>query len=256
MLLVILGGLGFPTLTGISSFVLATLRREPNRRISIHIRVVLISSAVLLLAGAILFWLLESKGALGALDWKSQWRESLFHSVVSRTAGFNTLALSELTGAALFLTIVLMWIGASPNSTGGGIKTTTATLALLNIYALASGRNKVELFRRRIPDTAVARAFSATLLSLLYIALALFSLLISEEGRGFKFESLLFEVVSAVSTVGLTTGVTPNLSDAGKAIVICSMVIGRVGFLSVMVALTKPRPQTTYDYAEESILVS
>jgi hypothetical protein len=109
-----------------------------------------------------------------------------------------------------------MWIGASPSSTGGGIKTTTATLALLNIYAIASGRNKIELFYRRISELAITRAFSTALLSLLYIATALFALLITEQEKDFSFEAMLFEVVSAVSTVGLSTGITPQLSDAGK----------------------------------------
>ncbi|MGQ9805241.1 MAG: TrkH family potassium uptake protein [Chlorobiales bacterium] len=256
IVLLVIGGLGFPVLSSFSTWVMGKILRKPNVRLTIHARIVLIASGVLLVVGTVGFWILEGGRNLYPFTAFEQFTQALFHSAVSRTAGFNTLDIASFSTATLFFTIILMWIGASPSSTGGGIKTTTATLALLNIYAIASGRNKIELFHRKISDLAITRAFSTALLSLLYIATALFVLLITEQARGFSFEALLFEVVSAVSTVGLSTGVTPQLSDAGKVVVIFSMLIGRVGFLTVVIALTRKRADANYDYAEESVLVS
>ncbi len=256
VVLVVIGGLGFPVLSSCTTWLVGKLLRKPNVRLTVHARIVLIASAVLLMIGTIGFWILEGGRNLYSFTAFEQFTQALFHSAVSRTAGFNTLDIASFSSATLFFTIILMWIGASPSSTGGGIKTTTATLALLNIYAIASGRNKIELFHRKISDLAITRAFSTALLSLLYIATALFVLLITEQERGFSFEALLFEVVSAVSTVGLSTGITPHLSDAGKIVIILSMLIGRVGFLTVVIALTRKRTDANYDYAEESVLVS
>lgn len=256
IVLLVVGGLGFPVLSSCASWVVGKLLRKPNVRLTVHARIVLIASFALLAVGALGFWALEGERNLYPFTAFERFTQALFHSAVSRTAGFNTLDIASFSTATLFLTIVLMWIGASPSSTGGGIKTTTATLALLNIYAIASGRNKIELFHRKISDLAVTRAFSTALLSLLYIATALFLLLITEQERGFSFEAMLFEVVSAVSTVGLSMGITPQLSDAGKVVIILSMLIGRVGFLTVVIALTRKRAEADYDYAEESVLVS
>lgn len=254
--LVIVGGLGFPALSSLSSWAWRKATGKRGGRLSLNAKIALVASAALLLVGTAGFWALESGGALASFSTVERLTQSLFHATVSRTAGFNALDVASFSVATLFLTIVLMWIGASPGSTGGGIKTTTAALAILNIYAIASGRNKIELFRRRVPDLAITRAFSAALLSFLYIAAALFLLLLTEQDKGFAFEAMLFEVVSAASTTGLSMGITPQLSDAGKIIVICSMIIGRVGFLTVAIALTRRRPDVNYDYAEESILVS
>ncbi len=256
IVLLVVGGLGFSVLSSCSSWVVGKVLRKPNVRMTVHARIVLMASAALLIIGTVGFWALEGPRTLYPFTPFEQLTQALFHSAVSRTAGFNTLDIASFSTATLFFTIVLMWIGASPSSTGGGIKTTTATLALLNIYAIASGRNKIELFHRRISELAITRAFSTALLSLLYIATALFALLITEQEKGFSFEAMLFEVVSAVSTVGLSTGITPQLSDAGKIVIILSMLIGRVGFLTVVIALTRKRAEADYDYAEESVLVS
>jgi potassium uptake TrkH family protein len=256
IVLLVIGGLGFPVLSSCTTWIIGKVLRKPNVRLTVHARIVLTSSAFLLVAGTAGFWMLEGGRNLYPFTAFEQMTQALFHSAVSRTAGFNTLDIASFSTATLFFTIVLMWIGASPSSTGGGIKTTTATLALLNIYAIASGRNKIELFHRKISDLTITRAFSTALLSLLYIATALFVLLITEQERGFPFEALLFEVVSAVSTAGLSTGITPALSDAGKLVIIFSMLIGRVGFLTVVIALTRKRVEVDYDYAEESVLVS
>lgn len=254
--LVVIGGLGFPALASVSGLVLAKLRREPNARLSIHAKLVFLTSAVLIGLGTVGIYALEASHALKEMNiWEGLFT-SCFHSVITRTAGFNTLNIGTLTTPTLFLIVALMWIGASPSSTGGGIKTTTAALAILNIVAIASGKTKIELFRRRIPDRVITRAFSTALLSLLYIVIALFILLITEQEKNFKFEALLFEVVSAVSTVGLSMGITSELSDAGKLVIVISMLVGRVGFLNVIIALMRQQSSASYDYAEETVLVS
>ncbi|MCS7014209.1 MAG: potassium transporter TrkG [Chloroherpetonaceae bacterium] len=256
MSLVTIGGLGFPALSSLSHYVQALLRRLPQARLSLHAKLVFITSSLLIVIGTVGFFCLEHANTLRDATLSSQLLDSLFHSIIARTAGFNTLNVGQFTTPTLFFLVALMWIGASPSSTGGGIKTTTAALALMNIVAIASGRNKIELFRRRVPDRVITRAFSTALLSLLYIVAALFVLLLTEQEKSFRFEALLFEVVSAVSTVGLSTGITSQLSDAGKLVLTVSMLIGRVGFLNIIIALTRPRIHSSYDYAEETVIVS
>jgi len=256
MCLVVIGGLGFPALASLSGFVFAKLRREPNARLSIHAKLVFLTSAILIGLGTVGIYALEASHTMKEMSIGEGLFAACFHSIVARTAGFNTLDIAALATPTLFLIVALMWIGASPSSTGGGIKTTTAALAILNIVAIASGKTKIELFRRRIPDRVITRAFSTTLLSLLYIVMALFILLITEQEKNFKFEALLFEVVSAVSTVGLSTGITSELSNAGKLVIIVSMLVGRVGFLNVIIALMRQQSRASYDYAEETVLVS
>lgn len=215
-------------------------------RLSLHTKIVLVTTGALLLLGTAGIFLLEADGEISIV-------EALFHSVSARTAGFNTVDIGSLAPATLFLLVFLMWIGASPGSTGGGVKTTTAALAFLNIRAIASGRNRVEVFGKQVASSAIVRAFSTALLSFGFIATAVFILLLSERQN---FLDLLFEVVSAMSTVGLSTGVTPTLSIVGKIIIILSMFFGRVGLLAVVVAFTRRREEGSYEYVPENVLVT
>jgi potassium uptake TrkH family protein len=249
--LIVLGGIGYPVLTNVGA---AIWRRNGLRtRLSLHTKLVLITTAILLVGGtAGLYWL-EQDRLLHGLDWEKRILVSLFHSVSARTAGFNTVDIGALSAPALFFVILLMWIGASPGSTGGGIKTTTAALSFLNILAIASGRNKVEIFRKRVSDIAITKAFSTVLLSFVFVNTAVFFLLLTERA---PFEAILFEVVSAASTVGLSTGLTPHLSDMGKVIIILCMFVGRVGYLATVIALTRHRFEGRYDYTEENVLVT
>jgi Trk-type K+ transport system membrane component len=146
-----------------------------------------------------------------------------------------------------------MWIGASPGSTGGGIKTTTVAISLLNIHSIASGRNRVELFRKKVSDASITKAFCTLILSFIFIQVAVLFLLLTEK---FSLEAVLFEVVSALSTVGLTMGITSNLSTIGKAIIVATMFVGRVGLLAVVMALTRKREDEGYEYTSENVLVT
>lgn len=245
MMLVVLGGLGFPVLSNLGASFMQRAG-SVQARLSLHTKIVLVTTGALLLLGTAGIFLLEADGEISIV-------EALFHSVSARTAGFNTVDIGSLAPATLFLLVFLMWIGASPGSTGGGVKTTTAALAFLNIRAIASGRNRVEVFGKQVASSAIVRAFSTALLSFGFIATAVFILLLSERQN---FLDLLFEVVSAMSTVGLSTGVTPTLSIVGKIIIILSMFFGRVGLLAVVVAFTRRREEGSYEYVPENVLVT
>jgi Trk-type K+ transport system membrane component len=253
MVLVVIGGLGYPVLLNLGTLLRIRSGTFIQRRLSVHTKLVLSTTTFLLVAGSIGFFLLEQDNTLRGLSFGRQLMASLFHSVSARTAGFNTVDIGALTAPTLFFVMVLMWIGASPGSTGGGVKTTTIALALLNILAIASGRNTVEVFKRRVSDISIVKAFSTVLLSFSFIALAFFCLLLSERA---PFEALLFEVVSAASTVGFSTGLTPQLSGTGKFIIILCMFVGRVGFLATIVALVRHRFEGRYDYTRENVFVT
>ncbi|ANT65656.1 MULTISPECIES: TrkH family potassium uptake protein [Prosthecochloris] len=279
MVLIILGGLGFPVIANINAVVTHRLRmrftREPSDelvvenaesihalrqeklrerkvRLSLHSKLVLFVSALLIILGTFGVFLLERHGVFAGMSLQWQLFYSLFHSVSARTAGFNTVDIGAFSMPALFFLALFMWVGASPGSTGGGIKTTTLALALLNIFAIVSGRNRIELFRKQVPAAAVVKAFSTVILSVFYIALALFVLLLTEP---FSFRELLFEIVSAVGTVGLSTGITAGLSSAGKLVVVFSMFVGRIGLLSVMSAVIRQKSYGRYTYTEENVMI-
>ncbi|KAA0253696.1 ATPase [Acidobacteria bacterium ACD] len=247
MVLVTAGGLGVPVLAGLAGLL---ARRE---RLSVHTKLVLVTSGILVVLGTLGIAAIEASRSFAALSPGRGLLAALFLSVSSRTAGFNTVEMAALSPATLFLVVFLMWVGGSPASTAGGVKTTTLALSVLNIHAIASGKNRIELFRRQVSPLSVARAFSTALLSFVVVGVALFALLLVERA---PFLDLLFEVISAVSTVGLSTGVTPTLSWIGKLVVVALMLGGRVGLLGVVIALTPPARVTPHEYASSDVLVT
>ena len=252
--LVILGGVGFPVFTNIIDGINRILLKQRTLfRLSIHTKLVLVTSAVLLLIGTVGLFQLEQGSAFSAYAPIDQWVISFFHSTIARTAGFNSVDIASLTLPSLFLIILLMWIGASPASTGGGIKTTTFAVALLNLRSIVTGRRSVEVFGKQIPAHVTTKAFSTVLLSLLYMVAALFALLITEQH---PFELLLFEVVSAMSTVGLSAGITAQLTTEGKYIIVATMIVGRIGFLAFILALIPKRRQPEYEHITEEVLIT
>ncbi|HEX9828977.1 MAG TPA: potassium transporter TrkG [Bacteroidota bacterium] len=251
--LVIVGGIGFPVLKNLGALLRPKASDALQRRLTVHSKLVLLTSFVLIAGGAAAFYLLEADSTLLQFSEPRKIFVSIFHSVTARTAGFNSVDIGALAAPTLFIMTLLMWIGASPGSTGGGIKTTTFALSLLNIYAIASGRNRVEIFKHKVADIAVVKAFSTVVISFFIINGALFLLLLTES---LPLQSLLFEVVSALSTVGLSTGITPQLTSAGKMTIILCMFVGRVGLLAVLVAITKQRDGHHYDYTQENVLIT
>ena len=178
----------------------------------------------------------------------------LFTAATPRTAGFNIADMDALAFPTIMLTIFLMWIGASPNSTGGGIKTSTFAIALLNTLSLARGQTKVEVFQREIADISIRRAFSIMWLSLLVIGTGV--TLISYNQPELDLIKVIFECFSAYSTVGLSLNLTADLSTFNKLVVSVIMFVGRVGMLTIFIALLKNRYQRNYRYPTEEITIN
>lgn len=243
--LIILGGLGFAVVLEIYN-----LRR--TRRLSVHARLVLRVTAALILVGTVLFALLEWRHVLRDLPWYGKLLASYFQSVTPRTAGFNTVDMGALGDATAFLLIMLMFIGASPGSTGGGIKTTTFGVLGVTVCSLATGKEDVELMRRRIPPWQVYKALTVFLLSIALVILVSLLLCITEQSR---FLVALFETTSAFGTVGLTMGLTPHLSAVGRVLIILTMFAGRLGPLTLACALAQRRRRSAVRYPEEKIMV-
>lgn len=242
--LIIVGGLGFTVLTDIFN----------PRRYTLHARVVLVTTGALILVGTALILALESTNAktLGALPWGDRVLAAFFQSVTPRTAGFNTVDTGSLREPTLMLLITLMFIGASPGGTGGGIKTTTFVVPMAVILSMLRGRPDPELFRRRLPPMAIYKALTIALLSLALVV-ATATLLASVEDL--RFIAALFEIVSAFGTVGLSTGITPGLGTAGRIIVMGTVFVGRIGLLTVAFALTRRQRPANYRYPEERVYV-
>jgi trk system potassium uptake protein TrkH len=177
----------------------------------------------------------------------------LFQAVTARTAGFNTLPIDELTVPAVELLILLMVIGASPGSTGGGMKTTTVAVLFLTTLATLRGKARVEAFRRTLPWTVINQAYATFFFSIAVMTLSFFILTVTETH---SFLDLFFEEVSAFATVGLSRGITSSLSATGKVVIIMSMFVGRVGSLTFGVALAHQVSTTAYEYPTEAVMVS
>jgi trk system potassium uptake protein TrkH len=230
--LIILGGIGFLVLAELAGWL--TSRRRRRRPLTLHTRIVLATTGILLLAGTILFALLEWHGALGRLDWPWKLVNAFFQAVTPRTAGFNTVPMAGLAGATVLVLIVLMFIGASPGSTGGGIKTSTAAVILFAIRAFVRGREHVEVGGRTVSSPTVVRAVVLVALSAAVVVVGLFLLLLTQS---VPFHSLFFETVSAFGTVGLSIGATSQVDDAGKLVLVAVMYVGRVGPLTLILLL-------------------
>lgn len=255
--LIICGGIGFPVMLDLQRNRRGTWR-EMWFRFHLHTKVMLIGTAVLLTLGTVLFAVLEWDGTLAPMPLGEKLLVSFFQSVTCRTAGFNTVPITGLTNATLFIMVLLMLIGAGPCSTAGGFK--VSTLSALGMHAWSAFRGNVvtSAFRRTIPEAVFIRANATAMLFLVVAASGLTVLLSfeqshvgSSEAKGMYLEAA-FEVASALGTVGLSTGLTPNLTDAGKVVIILLMFMGRLGPISVFAALSWQRrdKHLTYPYEE------
>ncbi|MCB0464954.1 MAG: potassium transporter [Aequorivita sp.] len=226
-----------------------------SRVINLNTKIVLYTTAILIVGGAVFFLfseqqtnLLEHKTAFG------KFTTAMFSSVTSRTAGFNTVDMADFTIPGILFMIFLMWIGASPASTGGGIKTTTFALATLNIFSIARNKKYIEIGTRRIATEAVQRAFAIISISLASIGTGILLLLIFNPE--FSLIQIAFEVFSAFSTVGLSMGITSQLSEYSKYVIIFLMFFGRIGLLNLMIGLLRSVGKTEHTYPEENILIN
>lgn len=247
MALITLGGLGFIVLED-------AITKKSFKRLTPHSKIVLLASSVLLIGGAASLWLIERGNVqtIAGLSGAEQLLTCLFQSVTARTAGFNTLPIERLTESSLLVLMVLMVIGASPTSTGGGIKTTTAVVVLMETWTLLRGKTDIAIFERFIGKKAAHKAFAILVLAFsLITAVTLFISTI----ENLPLIKVLFEVVSAFGTVGLSVGITKDLSVISKILLILTMFAGRVGILTfAMLLMSKPR-QNRIIYPEVKIII-
>ncbi len=251
-LLIILGGLGF-------SVILETLRnRQGFRGLSLHTRIVLVSTLILLLAGTLFYWLAERANpkTLAGVPEGEKILNAFFQSVTMRTAGFNSFDLSRLKDGSKLFSSLLMLIGASPASTGGGIKTTTMAALALLMLSVVRGESQVNISRRRLPDDILRRALAVVVLFVTILLTGTLVISLLEDGR-FPLEDVLFEASSAMGTVGVSAIGTPNLRPVSRAVLLPMMFLGRVGPLTLAVAVAKRqgKNRSVSRYPEEKIMI-
>jgi trk system potassium uptake protein len=257
--LIIFGGIGFPV---VYDFYQAGFRSNGSRfRLSVQTKTVLWTTLILIIVGTGVFWLEEYGFSTGENGREANLLAAFFQSVTCRTAGFNTVDIASLTDASLAFMLFLMFFGASPGSCGGGTKTTTLAVLATFGWSRLRQRMRVNLFKRSIPDETVTRSISLVVLSVAIIAVFFFILLLTLP-RGFahgaghgRFLAYLFEVVSAFGTVGLSMGVTGELTIPGKCLIIVMMMIGRVGVLTFSYVIAGDGARNGVEYAEENVMI-
>jgi potassium uptake TrkH family protein len=260
--LLMAGGLGFPIVFNLIRYGRYLLERVFLGRertyqpwiVNLNSRLILITTAALVLIGWAGYFALEYHHTLAEHSGGGKVVAAFFAGVTPRTAGFNNVDLTTLRGPAAMLILFLMWVGASPASTGGGIKTSTLALAVLNVMSFARGQNRVEVFRREVAFSSLQRAFSIIALSVVALFAGIFA--VASFNPELDLLKVVFECISAYSTVGLSMGITASLSAASKWVIIALMLIGRVGSLTLLVALVRKSPFKNYRYSTEEILIN
>ncbi|CDF81137.1 potassium uptake protein, integral membrane comp onent, KtrB [Formosa agariphila KMM 3901] len=264
MLLIIIGGIGYSFIFNSYSYLkrsFLNLFRTKNkvsrtvRVFTLNSKITIVTTSVLLIFGFIFFYFAETNFSLQDHDSVfGKITTAMFSSVTPRTAGFNTVDYGQIATPSLLIVIFLMWIGASPGSTGGGIKTSTFAIASLNIFATARGKKRIEINTREISSSTVNRAFSIIFISLMTIGTAILLLLFFEPEKDLL--AIAFECFSAYSTSGLSMNLTPTLSDPSKYVIIAVMFVGRIGLLNLLFGMLGQVEQKFYQYPQENILIN
>lgn len=246
--LIVAGGLGFGVWHELFNY------RE-TKRLSLHSKLVLTVTIILVFGGALLMFLFEvsNSSTIQHMSLKGKLLSSLFASITPRTAGYNSISTADMTTAGRFLTIILMFIGGSPGSTAGGIKTATAGLLIMTVISVVKGREDTEIFKRRISKDIVYKGLAISIISITLVIIVTMILSITEHGA--SLEHIIYEATSAFGTVGLTLGLTTKLSILGKVIIAFTMYCGRLGPLTIALALSKNDNNNTIKYPEDKILV-
>lgn len=267
--LIILGGLGFGVLYDLFHTAVDRVRRffkvrlnkevrlttEAPKRLRLQTKIVLSTSAILIVLGMVGILLFERFANPDSSAEKVGVLGALFQSITARTAGFNTLSVKALSASSRFVLILLMFVGGSPGSTAGGIKTVTLAVVIMSAVSALRKREDVEMFKRSVRIVVVGRAITVTLLFVAVLFTATLALSITENSNGFTMSDIMFEAGSALGTVGLTTGITGSLTAAGKVIIIAVMLIGRLGPLTLLAALTFNLKPVKFNYPDEAIIV-
>lgn len=247
MALIVIGGIGF--------FVWDDLKKNrlKIKKYSLHTKIVLFMTAILLVAGTILFWIFENDNLLAGMSVKDKLLASAFSSVTARTAGFNTIDTGALTNASKLLTMLLMFIGGSPGSTAGGIKTVTTMVLLAYVWSNLRASKGVNIFNRRMDDDAIRKASNVVVIStLLAVGAAVFICYLQPD---LPAEDVLFEIFSAIGTVGMSTGLTRELSLGSRIVIILLMYCGRIGSMSFALSFTERKKVAPVQLPTEKIMI-
>lgn len=264
IIMIVFGGIGYNIIFNFFHYLKTILleffdRTRIHKHLSImtlNSKIVLYTTGALLVGGFVFLFLSEMNNSLVLHDTLfGKITTTAFNTVTPRTAGFNTMDFTKFTVPSLLFMIFLMWVGASPASTGGGIKTSTFALATLNIFSIARGKSRIQLFGRRISSESTSRAFAILCISLIVIGFSIIGLLIFEP-KGTDLLAVVFECFSAYSTVGLTLNLTPTLTEPSKYIIIGTMFIGRIGMLNLMIGMLRQINHQFYEYPKENILIN
>ncbi len=253
--LIILGGIGYQVIMETFMWLRDRLRQRQARTVfSLHFKIVTSTTIFLLLLGTVAFLFIEfdNPDTLAGKSLAAKALLAAFQSVVMRTAGFNSIDIGGMETSALFMAIALMFVGASPGSTGGGIKTTTLRILLICTRTALRGKEEVNCYQRQIPTARVLKAMSVVVASAISVVVITTCISVTDADK--SFISILFEAVSAFATVGLSTGITASLSTLGQLFIIATMYIGRVGVLILMAALLGDPSPSAIHYPEEDLL--
>lgn len=252
MMLMILGAIGFPVLIEVKRYFQHRRKHAYPYRFSLFAKLTTSTYFILVIAGFLLFLLIENDGLFAGKVWHDRLFASLFQSVTSRSSGLTTFDVSELTLASQFVLIILMFIGASPSSVGGGIRTTTFAVILLAIYFFAKGRNSIKVFHREIHHEDVTKAFVVASVAILLFVSSVCFLAYTEP---FTLTEIMFEAASAFGTCGLSLGITPELSTSGKIVIMILMFIGRIGIVTLLFLIRGKGIKEPYHYPKERVII-
>lgn len=247
MALITIGGLGF----GVTSEILSGKGRK---KYSTHTKLVLLTSAILSLGGGLIFFIAEytNPGTIGSEGFFAKGMQALFQSVIARTAGFNSIDIGAMRDTSAFFMILLMFAGGSPGSTAGGLKTTTVGVLFASTFSIIRGENKTTLFNKRVPTDIILKSLALVIISSMLVMIISLILTVTEH---FDFIDVLFEVVSAYGTVGVSRGITPNLTAFGRILITLTMYAGRIGPLTMAFAFGKKRSKSRIDFPDANISV-
>ena len=254
--LVIFGGIGYQVIIEMYLWSLNVIKRKSERFcFSLNFKVVVSTTVLLLIVATVAFFLTElnNPATLAPLSFKNKFLAAWFQSMTTRTAGFNSIDIGNMTTAGLFITMGFMFIGASPSGTGGGIKTTTFRIMYNSTKSVLQGKNQVILYQREVPSTLILKAVAVvfgTAASIVFITIVIASI-----ETQFSFLPILFEVISAFATVGLSTGITGSFAVASKIALVFAMYIGRVSILILIAAFIGDPSPSSLQYPEENLLV-
>ena len=251
MILIILGAIGFPVLIEVKNFLLRK-KSEYKFRFTLFTKLTCVTFFALIAFGTMMLILLEHNHFFAEKSWHEGFFYALFQSVSTRSGGLSTLDISQFTESTLLLMSGLMFVGASPSSVGGGIRTTTFAINILFLVHYARGKRTIRVFNRQIHEEDITKANVVTLMAFLMCSLAIFLLSITES---FSLTEIIVEVCSAFGTTGLSMGITPDLSSFGKLVIILLMFIGRVGIISFLIMIGKKKEQDNYRFPKERVII-